>query len=106
MALLILALLGCSRPPGLEGCAGIRDGETRETCRFEEAKALAAAGRIDALTAGLATIEDPMARDLLVVRLVVDDTTLADRLCPAVTTEAGKQRCQQILGRPHLRSGP
>lgn len=103
MAALIL-LLACGRPPGFEGCGAIRGGEAREECRFVEAKKLA--GDPGALGAALDTVEDPLARDLLVVRLVVDDPGRAEALCRLVTSEAATQRCQQILGRPHLRGGP
>lgn len=105
MATLIL-WLACARPPGFEGCAGIRDGTEREECRFTEAKKLAAPGDFAGLEKALGTVEDPLARDLLVVRLVVDDPSRAGALCKLVTSEAGLQRCQQILGRPHLRGGP
>lgn len=102
----LILWLACARPPGFEGCARIRDGAQREECRFTEAKKLAAAGGLAVLEQALATVEDPLARDLLVVRLVVDDPSRADALCKLVTAEAGLQRCQQILGRPHLRGGP
>lgn len=107
LALVGVALaLGCGlgTPDTFEGCAAIRDGIEREECRFLQAQRLSADPA--ALAAALATLSDATGRDLLLVRLAMDAPDKSDALCGQVTTPAGKQRCQQILGRPHLRGRP
>jgi hypothetical protein len=102
MSIVLALLLGCGRPPGIAGCASL-DGTTKEDCRFDEAKKLVA--NKAEFTAAVATIEDPTARDLLLVRLAFEVPSSSATLCSQVTTAIGKQRCQQIIGRPHLRGG-
>ncbi len=96
----LILLLACTTPPGMAGCDTLRDTMKREECRFTEAKKLAATPEaLDAALVGL----DPTNRDLLLVRLAMDTPTSSAVLCGRVTTDIGRQRCQQILGRPHLR---
>ena len=102
MTLLLALLIGCGRPPGIAGCASL-DGTQKEDCRFDEAKKLV--GDKAEFTAAIATIEDPTARDLVLVRLAFELPSSSAALCSQVTTTIGKQRCQQIIGRPHLRGG-
>ena len=97
-----LLLLGCGRAPGIAGCASL-DGTQLEDCRFEEAKKVSADPT--ALDAALGAIADPLSRDLVLVRLAFDTPSSAAQFCGKVTTAVGKQRCQQIIGRPHLRGG-
>ncbi len=98
----LLLGLACARPPGMAGCATL-EGTAREDCRFEEAKRLSADPA--ALQAGLQAVDDPLARDLILVRLAFDKPGSSSTYCALVTTPVGKQRCQQIIGRPHLRGG-
>lgn len=103
-ALIALVLgLACARAPGIAGCEPLA-GNAREDCRFEEARKVAA--EPGALDAALRSVDDPLARDLLLVRLAFDTPASSARFCARVTTAVGKQRCQQIIGRPHLRGGP
>ncbi len=99
---LLLALGGCARAPGIAGCASL-DGAELEDCRFAESKKVAADPV--ALQAALDAIPDPLSRDLVLVRLAFDTPSSSGQLCTRVTTPVGKQRCQQIIGRPHLRGG-
>ena len=100
--MILLFALACARPAGIVGCDSLSDTE-REDCRFEEAKKVS--GDPKALDLALKSIQDPLARDLLLVRLAFDSPTASAQFCSRVTTEVGKQRCQQIIGRPHLRGG-
>lgn len=102
MVLLIVALACGTRAPGMAGCASLPEGKEREECHFTEAKALVP--NPDALDAALAPL-DPLARDLLLVRLAMDTPDQSAVLCGRVMSPVAKQRCEQILGRPHLR-GP
>lgn len=100
--LVIYVLSGCGRAPGIAGCASL-DGTALEDCRFEEVKKVAADPA--ALQATLDAIPDPISKDLALVRLAFDTPSSSAELCARVTTPIGKQRCQQIIGRPHLRGG-
>ena len=96
----LILWFACTVPPGMAGCETLRDGMTREECRFTEAKLLVSdPPALDTALAGL----DPTSRDLLLVRLAMDTPTSSAVLCGRVATAIGRQRCQQILGRPHLR---
>ena len=103
----LLLVLACaavaSRAPGISGCESLA-GTEREDCRLDEARKMGADPV--ALDLALAQIPDPVARDLLLVRLAFDTPSDSARYCSRTTTTVGKQRCQQIIGRPHLRSGP
>ncbi len=96
----LILLFACAPPPGMAGCETLRDAMKREECRFTEAKKLVPDP--EALDGALTPL-DPTSRDLLLVRLAMDTPTASAVLCGRVTTEIGRQRCQQILGRPHLR---
>lgn len=103
----LLAAIACATTfdgaPGLDEC-GALSGTAREDCRFAEARRVSADPA--ALDLTLRAVEDPLARDLLLVRLAFDAPTSSARFCSKVTTDLGKQRCQQIVGRPHLRGSP
>jgi len=102
-----LVLLGCGsvpEPTTVAGCAAIGDATARENCRFGFLRPLFESGDIAAFEAALGGIEDPLARDLVRLRLAIDDPSRADRLCGRVETASGRGKCQQVLGRPHLRA--
>ena len=107
MILLALMLLAC-QPGTLEGCAKISNEAAREECRYSLALQAVlpdgADGDVDAaaLKKTLAAIDDPLSRDLLLLRLAIAAPTEGARLCMQVSTEGAKQKCQQVLGRPHL----
>lgn len=101
--MILLLLAACARPPGMEGCASL-SGNAREDCRFEVARGLVSDP--PALDVALGSIEDATARDLVRVRLAFEVPTASSALCAKVVTPVGKQRCQQIIGRPHLRGSP
>lgn len=103
---LVVALacaMNSGRAPGIEGCEEL-SGTAREDCRFAEVRKVS--GDPTALEGALRTLEDPLSRDLLLVRLAFDAPTSSAKFCSRVTTDVGKQRCQQIIGRPHLRGSP
>jgi hypothetical protein len=105
----LVAWFACSQPTPVEvppnsvaDCAGLA-GAAVEDCRFEFAKRAGADER--ALAEVLASIPDPLSRDLVLVRLAFDAPGSSARLCAGVTTAVGRQRCQQVTGRPHLQRG-
>lgn len=101
----VSALVGCTtpEPERLADCDGVEDATAREDCRLGFAAALA--DDREALEAAIETIEDPTSRDLLRLRLAVQDPARAGWLCEGVVTEAAQTRCRQVLGRPHLQTG-
>lgn len=100
MIALWLWTLGCSEPDSFAECA-VLDGTAREDCRLKFAQQ-ASEAELDLL---LPTLGDPLTADLLLIRLAIDSPHRATELCARTRTEVGKQRCQQIIGRPHLRDG-
>ncbi len=104
----VLAWLGCggpevaAPPSSVADCASL-EGAAVEDCRFEFAKR--AGSDAAALARVLEAIPDPLSRDLVLVRLAFDAPGSSARLCAGVTTDVGRQRCQQIVGRPHLQRG-
>ena len=75
-------------------------------CRFD--RALAALGRGDeaAMRAEIDTLSDPVQRDLLRLRVATTEPARAGQLCAEVTTDFAREKCQQVLGRPHLQGAP
>ena len=55
-----------------------------------------------ALDAEINASGDVLSRDLLRVRLAAVNPSLGGRLCAEVTTVAAQEKCQQVIGRPHL----
>jgi hypothetical protein len=103
MAALIL-LLGCGRPPGLEGCEREGDPIAREDCRYDAVKVL-----LDdraAFAAAVDRITPETSRDLVLIRLSVDHPEKAQELCRMVRTAAAQDKCQKVIGRPHLGGVP
>jgi len=105
----VFAWLACSggpaaapSPESVADCAAL-DGVAAEDCRFAFAKRAAQDPR--ALEQVLAAIPEPLSKDLVLVRLAFDAPGSSARFCAAVTTDVGRQRCQQITGRPHLQRG-
>ena len=41
-------------------------------------------------------------QDLLLLTLAIRNPSEAGRFCKKVTTDAAKEKCQQVIGRPHL----
>lgn len=104
-------LLGCQKPQTLADCAGLSDAAEREECRFQMVRPLLPDPQdpkpdYKALKKGLdeafQDIEDPRSRDLLLLRLAIASPSTAGFLCNRVTTDGAQQKCQQVLGRPHL----
>jgi hypothetical protein len=96
---------GCSDPPStMPGCATNHGEEDRENCYFRIAQ-----GLVDdqaAMTAAVSTIPDPQSRDLLRLRLAIQDPVRLAWLCEAAEGEEGRKRCRNIVSRPHLRKPP
>jgi len=45
---------------------------------------------------------DQGTRDLLLLRLAVQQPRYSPQLCQRVETENAKEKCKQVIGRPHL----
>ncbi len=99
---LVLAA-GCSTPPAsLEDCASVSDPAQREACHYE--RVLPLLDDPPSLDAALARVNDSASRDLLLLRLAIADPKRAAALCTRVASTGAKERCRQVLGRPHLQS--
>ncbi len=75
-------------------------------CRFERALAALAAGNEAGMHEEIAKITDPLEQDLVRLRVATADPAGAATLCNDVTTDFARQKCQQVLGRPHLQGTP
>lgn len=103
----LVGLLACGaapEPKTAAECGALGDATARENCRFGFLRPLFEAGDVAGFEAALAGIDDPLARDLVRLRLAIDDPSRADLLCGRVETPSGREKCQQVLGRPHLRA--
>lgn len=101
---LLLALAACSSAPPqtMSGCAGLDEPTEREDCRLRVAGEHL--DELEALRRQIALVSSPESRDLLRIRLAVQDPHRAGPLCRDAETNPAAQRCQQVLGRPHLRT--
>jgi hypothetical protein len=104
--LMSVLLFGCAQPEpqDIVACATLPTQTAIEDCRYR----LAAPHLTDpaALRADLAQIADPISHDLLLQRLSVNHPAQAGALCRQMKTEQGRQKCQQVIGRPHLSTRP
>lgn len=99
----LLLVAGCSTAPAsLADCSLVDDPAEREACHYTFIQPLLADP--PALDAALAGIEDSASRDLLLLRLAIADPKRAAALCTRVASAGAKERCRQVLGRPHLQS--
>jgi hypothetical protein len=98
--MLALALLvGCGAVEDGD-CSRIPEGRAKEDCRYALARAHAdEPARLDA---ALAAIPDPAARDMVLLRLAVDLPARAPELCARMTTPPAREKCEKVVGRPHL----
>lgn len=99
----VLLALGCHQAPGLAGCDTVKDPIAREECRYDAIKPL-----VDdeaALRAAVDSMADAASRDLVLLRLAFDRPERAQALCRMVKTAPVKDKCDKVVGRPHI-SGP
>ena len=102
-AALFLILVGCqAEPQTLADCDGLSTPTAREECRFAMVAPLAEDRK--ALDEALSQITDPHSRDLIRYRLAFQDPQKHSGLCREVEEAALHEKCQQIIGRPHLSS--
>jgi hypothetical protein len=103
LALSLATMASCSASD--DPCAGERDEVARENCQFERVSAQFEAG--DARwKETLQGIGSAASRDLVRLRLAVLAPQQGPALCTEVETEAARERCKQVVGRPHLASPP
>ena len=114
MSLWLLVLLGCTTPQTIADCGGLSGASAQEECRFTLLKAqlpqdgspTARKAFAATLDQALAQIPDVSSRDLLLLRLAIASPATAGFLCTKVETEGARQKCEQVLGRPHLGTTP
>jgi hypothetical protein len=102
VAAVILLVVAC-HGEGVDACGKLGDPIAREECRYDAVRTVATDDA--ALDAALAGIEDAGSRDLVLYRLARDLPERAHALCGRTTTPAMRDKCDKVLGRPHL-SGP
>ena len=96
-------LVACHAPPSsLPECTTLSAQSEQEECRFRLIQPIAEDDT--ALTEALKQVPEGVSRDLLLLRLAIENPPRAARLCRRVSTEGAKTRCQQVLGRPHLQT--
>lgn len=81
-------------------CALLYDREARLACRAR--LGLDAAGDMDDLRALVDATKDPTERDLLLLRLVMDDPRRGRWACPEVVDPKLAAWCLDVKGRTHL----
>lgn len=86
-------------------CAALKDPVKHENCLFERATLERGKGP-DALELFLKSVPEATSRDLIRLRLAIADPAQAGPLCDRAETPPVKEKCRQVLGRPHLRSRP
>lgn len=87
---MLLFLLACTAQPTAES-------------RYDAAHAAVLADDEAGVRALIDAIGDPTERDMVRIRLATDFPRRAADLCAETTLPFAVQRCQQVLGRPHLR---
>lgn len=101
---LLVVLLACGSPPQtMADCASL-DPTAREDCRLSFARDLL--DEPEALRAAIAAIPEPESRDVLLLRLAVAEPARAGAFCADAASEAAREKCRQVLGRPHLSTTP
>ncbi|MDP2313356.1 MAG: hypothetical protein Q8P41_10655 [Pseudomonadota bacterium] len=101
---LLLFAFACRTEPGLPGCDGLGDPIAREECRYDAVKPLV--NDDQALRAAVDSMSDEASRDLLLYRLAVDNPQRAQSLCALTRTPVLREKCDKVIGRPHLAGPP
>jgi len=105
---MIWLLLACFSSGGSGDCHSLSDGEKREDCLFQEVQKfsgdqVAIRIYIDGITEKkTGNTQAVYSRDLLRFRLASSDPVRYQWICQEAETTAGKEKCRQILGRPHM----
>lgn len=81
-------------------------GQCDADCHFERAQVALDNPDPAALEAAIAAAGDPLEQDLLRVRLAAIRPSQGAKLCEGVTTTGAREKCQQVIGRPHLQGVP
>lgn len=102
VGVMVAALFGCD---GV-GLGGLDYGQCDADCHFERAQLALDNPDPAVLAAAIAAAGEPIEQDLLRVRLAAIRPALGPKLCAEVTTPAAREKCQQVVGRPHLQGVP
>ena len=98
----VLSLWAC-HTRDLAGCASLGDPIDREECRYDFIKPLVKDDA--ALRSAVDSVTEPASRDLVLLRLAVDNPARAQALCAMVRLPATREKCDKVIGRPHI-AGP
>lgn len=90
MAFLTLIFLGCN-----SGDCTLLKGTKQENCWFEKAKQEG----IENVIPKISTAES---RDLLRLRIIVNDPSMSPSVCKGAETDLVRKRCETFFLRPHL----
>ena len=100
-ALALALFSGCDGDGSTDCRRDALDPTAQEACWFDEAtQTMGDRGQLEAL---LTRIPAAASRDLLRLRLVATDPIEYGWLCDSAETDAVEQKCDDVLGRPHLR---
>jgi hypothetical protein len=106
MALVVLCgLVACEQAPAtIDDCTALAAPVEREQCYFGLVQAVAYDHQ--ALERTVGEIPLPMSRDLIRLRMAVNDPVQLGWLCKNVEGEDAQTRCINIVRRPHLLKPP
>lgn len=96
-----LACGGAARE-GRPDCETLALAADREECRYT--LTLPLVDDEPALNRALAAIADDASHDLLLLRLAITRPDQGARLCARTRTAQAQEKCQQVVGRPHLQT--
>lgn len=78
----------------------------RAECHYEVARQAMADRDETAAREAIAAIDGEEHRDMARLRLATDFPRRAGELCRETTTPLAREKCAQVLGRPHLHGKP
>ena len=85
-------------------CSIIEDWQDQHECVY--AKALMQVDDPQAMNAEISTLSEPTDQDMIFYRLAFNHPERAQEFCSQTQTRAFVEKCQQVLGRPHLGTKP
>lgn len=84
----------------IERCSRIDDQRARDDCRVAIVDADGVS--VEEAMAIIDQVESPESRDIVRLRLVVRDPTIARETCPEMEGAKAREWCTRIVKRPHL----
>ena len=84
----------------LSGCSGVSTDESNQI----EAQLIANLGKWKQFDQTISQITDVQQKDIILLKLAVKEPKFGPALCQRTRTENAKEKCRQVVGRPHLRN--